>query len=208
MLTIYDSCFCGSRKALKDCCYDLVKARTEEDFARLSVKWPVKECWIIKDCQEIGKTTAMIIKTMPNGKIFMVGFLLDLWCLGVKDAYVGINADEETIKKLLEEMSKAGPGIESISYEDARSMVFGCLKYAESIGFAPHAEWSKIKYAIEPERSFVDKFKFGYVDGKPFYAQGPFDEQELDVKKIKKHVLTLGGRWDVNLEEDYEEPMR
>ncbi len=58
----------------------------------------------------------------------------------------------------------------------ARSLTLGSLAYAMNHRIAPAPDWEFAKYAIEPNRSFEDKFEFG-CNGKPLYIDGPYDAE-------------------------------
>ncbi len=200
MISAYESCPCESGKKFKFCCRPVFEAGNIPELAKLSTRWPVYDCYIGKEWQEVGKTMVIIVRTMPTKLFFASFFLVDAFCLGVKDTYLKINLNKEDIEFLKDNIDASGcGGVISISYSDARSIIFGAVDYAQSLGFDPYQDWQKTKYTLDLEASYDDKFEFGYK-GKPFYVMGPYDPKNLDVKTIIKKVRMLGGDCAVNFE--------
>ena len=129
-------------------------------------------------------------------------YLVDMWCLGVKNCGVKLNVTEQKIK---EHLARNFPEEELIpfDFEDARSLVLGALDYARKIDIKPHPEWDIAQYMFEPDRPYEDKFDFG-DNGVPHYYQGPYD-QNVDeiVEKVDQagghFTLVLGDFYDINL---------
>ncbi len=170
----------------------IAKSPNTEAFTQTVISWPVKTSFIGSNWQEQGIAQVLVARELPQ-KTFMIGmYLVDLWCLGVKDATMEINIEGRELLSLEHTISIAGEGLQILSYEDARSIVFGALKYAANHGFSPHHDWDLAKHVIEPNRSFEDKFEFGR-NGKPFYAAGPYDKPVY--KEYVKKVKAAGGRW-------------
>ncbi len=200
MISAYEPCPCESGKKFKFCCLPAFMAENSPELAKLSTIWPIYDCYIGKDWQEVGKTMVMVIRTMPTKLFFSSFFLIDAFCLGVKDTYTRLNLGQKDLEFLKDGLDNAGcGGVISIPYADARSIIFGAVAYAQTLGFDPYKDWHKTKYALEPETSFDDKFEFGYK-GKPFYVMGPYDSENLDVKAIIKKVKALGGDCAANFE--------
>ena len=64
---------------------------------------PVKECLIRKDIFSEGIGTAIVSREMPNSRLGVGVFLLDVWCLGVKNTYFSVLSEDEytdIIKKI------------------------------------------------------------------------------------------------------------
>ncbi len=56
---------------------------------------PIRGCFLTADAFEHGMATLVVARNLSLGRVGVGGFLLDLWCLGVKDAffYVVAGAD-------------------------------------------------------------------------------------------------------------------
>ena len=109
---------------------------------------------------------------MPNLKYLAGIYLVDIYCLGVKDAFVKSRLKDEDLRALLSRVSNK---LQEIPYEEARSVVLGAVEYAGKIGFEPQRDYEMASKIIESEREYQRKFTFG-KNGKPFYIQGPHDD--------------------------------
>jgi hypothetical protein len=180
----YQPCPCGSGRKYKFCCHATGLAVSKEHpltLIKKSPDYPVSQCFVNDNWQENGLATVFVLRQLPNLKFIAGVYLVDVMCLGVKDAFGNANLTSAEIHKM---QARSGLPMVSIDYEDARSLVLGGIEFAKQYGFEPHEDWHDASHVIEPERSFVPKFTFG-SDGNPMYIQGPFD----DVDAIAGQIL-------------------
>ncbi len=117
-----------------------------------------------------------------RGALYTVsGIILDLYCLGVKDAFLAkVNKFEyaEIQSRKTQELSP----------EQAKRVILDGVEYARKLGFEPHKDFKKSFMAYdEIDADGVEcEFEFG-KDGQPFFFAGPFDSP----KKCKKIMETL-----------------
>lgn len=119
-------------------------------------------------------------------------FLIDAWCLGVKDAFYTELTSEKLKTDLLDKMP---PGSEVIPIEPccARKLVEESVRYALSFGFAPNHDYkkgAKVFGGLNPAQC-QKQFTFG-KDGKPFFIQGPHDTPERTERIINQLRLRCG----------------
>jgi hypothetical protein len=175
---------------------------------------------VSESVQSQGMGYVTILRQGPNGLHALVAFLIDSYCLGVKDVggYLASPADiSDAVKKFgSRDLVAVTPGI-------ARAVVEGAVAYARQFGFEPHPDYRKVACIlndIEPE-SIEGLYSFGR-DGKPCYINGPYDDpnkQKLIINKLEKSVgngnydvvVIAGDLTDMMFEdyvddEDYDEP--
>jgi hypothetical protein len=179
-----DPCPCGSGKKYKKCHpgeYD-----PESVLMRAMPTMPICGCWIADDYESEGLSPVFIVRQhSETGRLVIASFMCDIFCLGVKDVLFEPNATEDRLDFLLEMQPQ---DMAEISYESAREIILGAVKYAESLGFTPHVDYEKAKYAIEYERPFRYKVRDYGVEGKPFYVTGPNDNYEQVFATLEKNV--------------------
>jgi hypothetical protein len=190
MDSVYDPCPCNSGKKLKFCCHNT------SDLT----KFPVIGCFIGKNWQDAGMSNVIVARKAFDGSIIAGVYLVDIWCLGVKDAYSRKKLDSDDLRYLCNTIAQASDGVMEISYEDARSIILGSVNYAAKIGIQPHPDWNSNSNMVEPARAFEDKFEFG-KDGKPYYVAGPYDKNVA--KKYIEKVAAAGGDYTAPLEMMY-----
>ncbi len=166
---------------------------------------PIYECWepeqLFKGDQGIG--TIVVSRKTPRNDILMSAFLLDIFCLGVKNAYIKLMSEEEYLLRL--EHIRKHESLKSTHPSCARKLVEGAEEYAKNLGFSPHKDYQsarKIFGDIEGEVC-PRSFEFG-KDGKPFYIAGPNDSEAFTRKVVNQLIKKCGpdgSHYLVNLKE-------
>ena len=203
----YQPCPCGSGKKFKFCCYRSLDESSERDQIRRAAEFPIHECFISSGWEERGLAQVFVVRQLPNRTYLLGIYLVDVFCLGVKNTFVRARLQQAEVRSLLDQVPER---TSKISYEEARSVILGAVEFARRFGIEPHPDWAVSGPLVEPERSFDRAFEFG-KDGKPFYIQGPHDDAEAIMRRLsplvregRAHFLTvtdLNGRGD-ELEDD------
>ena len=136
---------------------------------------PIHECLVPDGLFEKGIGTVLVSRQMPNGDIVTGGFLVDAWCLGVKNALLRIDTEaryEDWVENLLirqDDLAEVEP-----TY--AKKLILDAIAYARELGFPPHPDYraaARILEGIDAAKCAA-RFSFG-CEGKPFFASGPND---------------------------------
>ncbi len=150
---------------------------------------PLHECLINPQWRDMGHARVLVSRKKPNGRLWFGMFLVDLYCLGVKE----VVADEDAAKSKYEEFFKPMMYFDSVPVSCdphlAHTIIYGGIDYARSLGFEPHEDFEKCKHILVPvsEITVDTNVKFG-KDGKPFYVQGPEDDVDRILTTLKKVV--------------------
>src|SRR5436305_4998857 len=130
---------------------------------------PVYECLIPRDLDEFGIGNVAIARELPSGEIAIVVFLVDVFCLGVKDVALGVFGVSEYHEKI--RRFTASASVATVSAATVRALVEGAVAYAHRFGLSPHQDYDlacRIFAGIDP--GLADRaFSYG-KDGKPFYV--------------------------------------
>lgn len=188
MPSVYDICPCDSGKKFKFCCYDLIKNEEKTPtLPKMAASWPLFACSIGKNWQEYGMTHVLIVRTMPHGLYLIGTYLIDTLCLGVKNTSFKINVNSRELQNIQEALNYAEDDRVTVSYQDARSLVLGSIKYAQSLGFPPHSDWEFSQVLMNPNEYFEDKFEFGREE-KPLLIGDPESFEYLGNINQLKHI--------------------
>jgi hypothetical protein len=186
---------------------------TEKLFLH-SVNKPLYECFASAEMFDVGIGNVLISRQREEeGLIAASVFLVDLFCLGVKNALFHVMPPLGYEATLLG-LQMTGDLME-IPPECARKLVEGAVAYAEDLGFSPHPDY-RIAHQIFGDidkRECETSFEFG-KDGKPLYVSGP-NETPGDIQKILNqlerrcgpddfHYLIMGDAIEV-MEDDFDE---
>lgn len=141
--------------------------------------FPIHKCRISKDYRESGIAEVYIIRQQPSGKLLLGLFLVDIFCLGVKNALWKLNLDDYE----LEDFMMGFRETEECEYVFAHNLIYGAIAYAEDLGFQPHKDFGIAQYVLEEDTDEIEliEMEFG-KDGMPFFISGLYD----DVHRIKK----------------------
>lgn len=155
----------------------------------LALTSPIHECLVAKELFDTGLGTVVVSRSMPDGRIGVSFFLLDVFCLGVKNAYFLAMPQEEYDFRL--DTIEFNETLQPVLPSYARKLVEETEAYASNLGFAPHRDYQSAKkiFADVDVTTCTESFVFG-KDGKPFFIVGPNDTP----KKIARILATLTKR--------------
>jgi hypothetical protein len=155
---------------------ELVQTKTAGIDERLTVatKAPILDCWVTENLWTQGMGYVGLSRQLPDGSVALALFLVDRYCLGVKNALVAIEgrfSHDSRMRELNSQFASA-----ELSAAAARKLVEGAVDYARALGFAPHPDYHKAKliFGDIDARECLQEFEFG-KDGKPFFIAGPHD---------------------------------
>jgi len=135
---------------------------------------PIHEALVPARLFELGVGNLVFSRLLPDGRIAMGMFLLDTYCLGVKDAFAAIVTQAEYAIRRSQWSSKES--LQPIAPACFRKLVEGCVAYAQDLGFSPHADYAVASQIFGDVQSAdcATPFEYGH-DGKPFYVSGPHE---------------------------------
>jgi hypothetical protein len=159
----------------------------------LAATAPIHQCWMGEQMFTSGMGTVIISRVMPDGRIGTAFFLLDVYCLGVKNAYF-LPMSRDQYKYRLDDLA-FNETITPIQPAYARKLVEGAEAYARDLGFSPHSDYQLAKQIMNDINAAEcsTQFTFG-KDGQPFFIAGPHDTP----KRIDKILATLNRRCGPN----------
>lgn len=115
------------------------------------------------------------------------GFLVDTYCLGVKNALPPATSDPGELPYFVADFFAAYDSEPLAAPVDlARELVFGAVDYARGLGFDPHRDF----YSAAPHLGTWEppsRITFG-LDGKPYFQQGPHDNPQRIIRTLDKSV--------------------
>ena len=144
-------------------------------------------CYINPDWREVG--LARVAVARQNGKkVEAAIFLVDIFCLGVKDVMGDPPFRSMAEFNTMLSMVYIDIEPEVISFDTARSIVFGAVEYAKSLGFEPHPDFKKEKHLLGGEMREKSDIQFGGPDGRPLYMMGPYDQADEIVQTLEMRL--------------------
>jgi hypothetical protein len=158
-------------------------------------KFPVHECLVPERLFETGLGTVIWVRRMPDGMLAITAFVVDVFCLGVKDALFKVASEqayENMIKPGLIETHE-GQAFLTVEPAYARKLIQGAVRYAEGLGFPPHPDYQNARGIFGDVDSLACPTEFEYGrEGKPFYMRGPH-ESVSQAKRIVEQLQNECG---------------
>ncbi len=151
---------------------------------------PLREAFFGSQLFELGMGSVVISRDLLGGGIGMGVFLLDVFCLGVKNAFLTRFSSEYEYRDALDQIASS-ESLEPTAAPRARKLIEGAVEYARSLGFSPHRDYRRaalILGDIDPGEC-REEFVFGQA-GKPCYVSGPHDSKAM----VGRVLATLRDR--------------
>lgn len=139
---------------------------------------PVHHCLLFGDLVHGGMARLLFSRRLNDGQIAFTLFLLDGYCLGVKDA-VGGFAIASQYDERFGPQSAHWHSPQKVSPEYAKKLLEELVEYARKLGFAPPVSFKSLMpiFGDVDAALCTDQFTFGDM-GKPHFISGPNDSLE------------------------------
>jgi hypothetical protein len=153
-------------------------------------KLPIAECWISADWQKAGICSIVVARKHATGNMTFGIYLVDTFCLGLKNSNPVFNKLEYEYEDLLDKIFDPHiAGKEAIDYALAHNIIYGAIAYAEDLGFKPQKDWALSQMILEDDTEDIEliEVEFG-KDGKPLFMNGPYDNVQKVLNTLKQSV--------------------
>jgi hypothetical protein len=153
---------------------------------------PLYECLVNTNWEEQKMANIIISRKHSNGNVTLCVYLIDLFCVGVKDTFFRFNIEMEEYNEIIKRMTG---DLEShaIDYVLAHNIIFGSIDFADTYDILPHKDFTKTtQYFLEED---TDDIEYMDVDfgkkGLPFFIANnfytPFQARAI-IQKIEKVI--------------------
>jgi hypothetical protein len=158
---------------------------------------PILHCCYLTALWEVGMGNVLFSRQLSDGHVAFAVFLVDVYCLGVKNVHADIGPRALYDSKIYDRLLKLGPVVHT-QPEYARKLVESAVEYARALEFPPHPDYrvGKLIFGDFSAKACPEQFVFG-CKGKPHFMAGPHD----DAARCEEVVFTLDrvcGRGNYN----------
>ncbi len=173
------------------------------------VKYPVLDCLLGDSIHKVGMGSVLLARETPYAEVAVSAFVVDVYCLGVREAFFTVMRKADYLGKLKPMLTKTheGQGIQPVDPACARKLLQGAVAYAKDLGFDPAEDYwraEKLFGAADPSRCEID-YAYG-LESKPCYVQGPHDDMKTVRYVLDRLNERLGeGNFDYVVEIDGEQ---
>ncbi|MCD6172071.1 MAG: hypothetical protein J7J36_06655 [Thermoplasmata archaeon] len=159
--------------------------KINELLVRNARKYPIYECMINPSWKEMGLAIILLSRKRPDGNILFGCYLVDIFCLGLKDTFWNSNFPLERYENELKPAVYRDEEPIDCDISMAHQIIYGAIEYAHKLGFNPHKDFRITKHILKDKNNLkMDAdIEFG-KNGKPLYIAGPNDDIEAILKKL------------------------
>jgi hypothetical protein len=126
---------------------------------------------------QTGLGNVIVARKTSEGDIAVSAFIVDVFCLAIKDAFFKLfTADEYENRLKSGFITSQGCGFENIHQICAKKLIEGAAAYAESLGFKSHPDYKNAAHIFKGVDTDACPVTYTYgKDGKPLYISGPYE---------------------------------
>lgn len=152
---------------------------------------PILHCYVQGLSSDQGMSQVLISRQLSGGRVAFAIFLIDNFCLGVKNALGQIVAkvpyEDRYLSPILDQ-----DDVRQVEPAAALKLVTDAIEFAREHGFQPHADCDRVMPIFgDVDASQCDmEFEFGR-GGQPFFISGPHDSPE----KCRRIISMLHDRY-------------
>ena len=141
---------------------------------RLAAQLPIQHCLLGDTLFTRGMGTLILARGASPYRVWTGSFLLDAYCLGVKDVFLR-ELDRDTFDGMLQRLHSTNDMV-PVEPSYARKLLRDLVRWSASIGYGPHEDFSTLERIFGTVRAedCTEEFTFGY-QGKPLLIPGPTD---------------------------------
>jgi hypothetical protein len=152
---------------------------------------PIRHCLLADSLFENGMGTLVLARGGTMGPVSIAAFLLDAYCLGVKDI-IHQSVGSYQLPQIIDRLAGSAP-LRSVEPAYARKLLHDLVHWAAAFGFHPPREFAaaeRLFGSVDPQACDAT-FKFG-KDGKPFYVSGPTASPMTVRRRMNQLLARLG----------------
>lgn len=160
----------------------------------------IGDCYVDNNIFKIGYGNVLVSRKHTGGNVSFGVFLVDTWCLGVKDCSYRLRVDGNEFKDIAKHCENCG--MRKASYDEVHNIVYGAIAYAEEAGINPCNNFSLVQYFLEEDTEDVPliEYEFG-KDGKHYLVASSSFEANRYLPLLEKN-LGRDFAWTVDEDND------
>ncbi len=137
---------------------------------------------------EVSGLCQIFVTRVERGTYFVCSYLVDYWCLGVKSTFGPRKMDAPKYERMVQSSYQTfAEDSQEITLEEAQSIIFGAIDYADGLGFKPDPDFERSKLQLGERYETLIDIEFGQ-DGQPFYMDGPHDNPAKVIATLERTV--------------------
>lgn len=136
------------------------KVLSDKNFIKQKMRLlPIGRCFCSSTFELFGIGYVIVTRQHESGKISFACYLIDSYCLGVKDTFYRLRIDDYEFDDFMSSMPETvGP----CTYETAHNWVYGAVEFAEEAGIKPHSNFVYTQYFMDEDTDDIPLIEFPF----------------------------------------------
>lgn len=162
---------------------------TKQKQIKRAKDFPIYECLVESQWQQQGMANILISRKQPNENLVIGVYLVDIYCLGLKNTFSNANVSLSDYESQLKAKIYQNKSHINCHPRLAHRIIYGSIEYAGKLGFKPQKDFKLSKFILDDPAEVDLSFdvEFG-KDGKPCYIAGPDDDVDAIMRKLSNNV--------------------
>jgi len=153
---------------------------------------PLGLCYINGNWKATGMAFIVVTRKHVNDNITFGAYQVDLFCLGVKDAFCNFNISPFELEELIKKKDTDSHGVDKmmiVDYVLVHNIIYGSIEYADELGFHPCKDFKLAQYILEEDDEHIEliDIEFGFK-GKPAIFPGKEAMPKNIITQLEKSV--------------------
>lgn len=153
--------------------------------------WPVHEV-LVSETWRDPKHVAMVVvaRRSTGGTVAAASFLMDLACLGAKNAFIAVFHSEAEYSAGFRREYINQQSMVAVDLDLAARIVQEGVRYGRANGIRPSPDYQRARLLLEgaePDRCDTE-IPLGGPDGKPLYVAGPHDDARRIMDRLRDRL--------------------
>lgn len=161
----------------------------------------IGKCYITDHIKEVGEANIIVSRRHTGGRVSIAVYLVDIYCLGVKDSLYHLRMEDYELDELVERMDG-----KECTYTEAHNWIYGAIAFAEEAGITPHKSFNLTRYMLEEDTDDVPllEYDFGH-EGKHFLVVDSKLEASRYLPLLQKNLGEGNFDFMIRDDNDYDE---
>lgn len=161
----------------------------------------IGKCYISSDIREAGEGMIIVQRLHTGGKITFGAFLVDIFCLGIVDAFVQVRVEKDDFDYNFGDRIESGI-MKEVTYTEAHNWIYGAIEFAAEAGVDTPRQFELASYVLEEDDEHVPLMELPMgKDGKHFLVA---DSPEMAGRLLPYLEENLGEKVEFVIADDDE----
>lgn len=145
----------------------------------------IGKCYVTDKIRTVGEGHVIVTRLHKGGRVSFAAFLVDAYCLGVKDSFFNLRMEEYEMEDMLSRYET----LHECSYAEAHNWIYGAIAFAEEGGIEPDKSFALTQYMLEEDTDDIPliEYEFG-KDGKHLLVCHTVQEANRYLPTLRAHL--------------------